>query len=496
MDLKNTKIAGMALALMMLIGALVVPASAEAAPADLTEQLTTEDGSTDLLGGGDHFFVRFGEDSAFGIVWGTEENPNNVYFVSIVARYLGVAQFYNNQGELLRANHSCKVYTMYAVKLDNVLEFNDLNQNGVLGYMRTYNEEANAYSDYISIEPIYKMASLKTAWNASEIIFTEDEDGKHWDFDLTASEIPYRAIRENADVDVGDGVLNEFKLSFHLDASAMHVDNASIPQWRVTVNHGPLGATWFTGLQRMENREVSGDVPRYQVKWDKEIVGWDFDANNTNPMLLVEFETILGNYIPPFVNAVLNELQYRLMLLATNQLGYMEMQSETGQVMLNQSTGGLPSAKEVASPRLSFGGEWSKVGRLEWVTNITVDGEPQQARAQVMAAYAFMIAAHNGMTFAGFASLCGITYAAGAAIVHDPTYSAESMVNVSYVLDDGDQAPFPFWLLMMAGVVVGAVLISALILARRQGSGSRSKDSYERPASEEKSEWSEYYEKK
>ncbi|MEM0449932.1 MAG: hypothetical protein QW520_08955, partial [Methanomassiliicoccales archaeon] len=422
----------------------------------------------------------------------------NVYLVSIIARYVGLAQFYDDEGRLLRANHSMKLYTIYAVKLDNLVEFEDLNHNGLLRYLRSYNEQENAFSNYVSFEPIYKVASLKTAWNASEITFEEDERGRHWDFDLTASDLPYQAVREGANEQAGDGVLNQIKLSFHLDVSVVHVNNASLPQWHVTVRQGPLGATWFSGLQRMENVQVSGDMRVYQVKWDKEIIGWDFEENNSNPMLLMEFETIFGNYIPPMANAVLNQNQYRLMLMATNQLGYMEANSDVGQLRLNQSTGGLPNAKPLASPRLSFGGDWSKVGRLEWVTGIEVDGYPREAKAQVMAAHRFTVMALNGLAFDAFVALCGITYPGGNAIVHDPTYAVETLVNLGpAATDDGVSAPFPLWALMMLGVLGGAVLIAVVAMALHRGAVSRGKtDHYERPLQEDKGDWNEYFEKK
>lgn len=72
--------------LMMVMGMLAVPAQVSAETVTLDEQIATEDGATEILGGGDHFFVKFGTDAAFGIVWGTEGDENCVYFVAIKAR--------------------------------------------------------------------------------------------------------------------------------------------------------------------------------------------------------------------------------------------------------------------------------------------------------------------------------------------------------------------------------------------------------------------------
>src|SRR5205823_11926108 len=50
----------------------------------INDQLMEEQGATAALGGGEHAFLRFGTDAAFGIVYGTgATNPNNIYVVAI-----------------------------------------------------------------------------------------------------------------------------------------------------------------------------------------------------------------------------------------------------------------------------------------------------------------------------------------------------------------------------------------------------------------------------
>ncbi|MDQ1372614.1 MAG: hypothetical protein QG582_1532, partial [Candidatus Thermoplasmatota archaeon] len=85
--------------LMMVMGMIAVPIQAAADVVTMDDEIETEDGVTEILGGGDHFFVKFGTDAVFGVVWGTEGDENAVYFVAIKARYLGLAQVYNNDGE-------------------------------------------------------------------------------------------------------------------------------------------------------------------------------------------------------------------------------------------------------------------------------------------------------------------------------------------------------------------------------------------------------------
>src|SRR5207244_10695850 len=71
----------------ILIGLLLVAAAGTAVLANPTAraatlingQLVQETGPTTALGGGDHVFVRFGSDAAFGVVYGTSASPKNTY---------------------------------------------------------------------------------------------------------------------------------------------------------------------------------------------------------------------------------------------------------------------------------------------------------------------------------------------------------------------------------------------------------------------------------
>src|SRR5439155_23612477 len=114
--------------------AAIFAAPASRAATLINGQLVEESGPTAVLGGGDHVFVRFGPDAAFGVVYGTTANPNTIYNVAIKARYLGVAQVKDEQGRSYAENRPIKIYTLYAVKLDSLVEFKDSNGNGIANY--------------------------------------------------------------------------------------------------------------------------------------------------------------------------------------------------------------------------------------------------------------------------------------------------------------------------------------------------------------------------
>src|SRR3989442_11208250 len=125
----NTKAILLGLLLVATAGMAVLVTPAARAATLINGQLVQETGPTTALGGGDHVFVRFGSDAPVGVVYGTSANPNNIYIVAIKARYLGGAQVKDEQGRSYAENRPLKIYTLYAGKLDSLVESIDSNGN-------------------------------------------------------------------------------------------------------------------------------------------------------------------------------------------------------------------------------------------------------------------------------------------------------------------------------------------------------------------------------
>ena len=473
--------------MLMLLGVLAVPQSASAASTDLSGQLQTEQGTTTILGGGNHFFVKFGADAAFGIVWGTNDTPNNVYFVAIKARYLGMAQVYDTSGNLVDANHSVKIYTMYAVKLEDILEFNDANQNGTLQYSRVYNN-GNFTGKYISGEPLYKEVGLKTAWTASQVSTADTGSTRTWSFSLSAKNLSYSSLANYTGA-TGDNNLNELSLTFHLQARMAQIDNATIPQWRITVSRGMMGnMMWFSNAQRVTDMVMSGRMITYNVKWDSTFNGWDFDAANTNPALIMEFSSIVGNYIPP---AMATWMETR-MIQAMNENGVMTCRSGATQVDEDGSGGVYSRPMAVTTPSLTFGGENTKIGKFEWVSNVIVDGAQKQLHVQLIAGVPIWAVGQNGALFHGFAVVGGIAYPGGELITHDPTFSSEALIDL-----DSKTTSFPVGILLVGLVIAVVVIVVAVVIALTEKKpGRKTPQTYERVVSSQPGEWTKYYGKK
>ena len=487
----STTAAAVAAVILMLLGVLAVPPSVSAASTDLSSRLQTEQGTTTILGGGDHFFVKFGADAAFGILWGTNETPNNVYFVAIKARYLGVAQVYDSNGDLVEANHTVKIYTMYAVKLEDMLEFNDSNGNGIVPYYRMYNN-GNFTGEYISFEPLYKSVNLKTAWTASPVTSEVTNSTKTWSFSLSAKNLSYTP-QDNYTGPTGDNVLNEFSLTFHLQAKMIQVDNATIPQWRITVTRGGMGMMgsnmmWFSNAERAPDLIMSGKMLTYNVKWDSTFDGWDFDAADSSPVLMLEFGAIVGNYIPP---GMATWMEAR-MIQAMNENGVMTCRSGATDVDIDSSSGVYMTPKSVTTPSLTFGGENTRIGRFEWVSNVTVDGMQRHLRTQLMAGVPIWAVGANGALFRGFGVIGGIAYPGGGMIVHDPTFTSEALIDL-----DSKTNVFPVGILVIGLVIaVAAIVVAVVISLTEKKPGQKAPQNYERSRGSQPGEWAKYYDKK
>jgi len=484
--------AAVAAVMLMLLGVLAVPLPASATSTDLSSRLETEQGPTTILGGGDHFFVKFGADAAFGIVWGTNDTPNNVYFVAIKARYLGMAQVYDTDGKLVEANHTVKIYTLYAIKLDDMLEFNDTNGNGVAPYYRMY-DNGNFTGDYVSFEPLYKSVDLKTAWTASNVTTADSGTARTWTFSLSAKNLSYSPLNAYTGP-AGDNMLNDFSLTFHLEANMVQVDNATIPQWRITVTRGMMGnMMWFSNAERAPDLIMSGKMLTYDVKWDSSFEGWDFDAANANPLLVLEFDAIVGNYIPNAMTAWMEMKMIQTMIQEMNENGAMTCRSGASDVDIDSSTGVYTTPKTVTQPSLTFGGENTRIGKFAWVSNVTVDGVQTQLRTQLMAGVPVWAIGANGAMFHGFAVVGGMAYPGGALIVHDPTFSSDALVD----LGSKDNV-FPVGLLAVGLIIAVAVIAIAVVVSLTQKKpGQKAPQNYERSrGSSQPGEWAKYYNKK
>lgn len=494
-------------ALLMLTSIIVLGGAGQADGEKLMNKyIYTEKGTTSEHGGGDYYLIAFGSnktglDAAFGVIWGTEENPNSIIPFVIQARYLGVAQVYDDNGVLIKKNFPIKVYTFYGLKLEVMLEFNDENGDGICNFMR--DPDAAWWQSKWEHETIYnKKIDMKTAWTVSNVTSSTDKDAqeKTWEFSLTAKNQEYLKIRPFWPLDEGaeGNVLEKLEFTFHLRAKLVEVDGILVPQFNVTVTDDPSlwneAAAWpVLDSERIEDLSYTGKKAMYGIKWDHEIQGWDFNPNNENKSLLLEFSAIVGNFIPAttthwFKAEFMNYLGEGGKARYMNQDGQME-----------NSTANDPEPerpRRLKANRIDFEGNHSKIGRFTWVSNVTVDGEEKEMYVQIQAGFPFVIGGWWGRLYTGFALLGGLSYPGGDAIYHDPSMDGEMTFDLSEMTDTGDTPRGGFFLLL---VLVIVAVVAVVALSRRKGKRPEGYQSaYDRnaPYQYPQQDWSQYYDRK
>lgn len=448
-------------AVLLTVSALALITAAppvRAATTYLNDKLSESAGPTSAFGGGDYRFIEFGSDAAFGIVWGNASHANSVYVVAIKARYLGVGQiYYASNGTLLKANQPVKVYTIYAAQLQDLVEYKDVTGDGVANYTRTYSNTTKSWSNYnFATDVGYKFVNLTANWVPGNVNRTNGTTYRTWTFNLTATNLNYYNITNKAKL---TGALPLVQFTFHLNASLVQIDNYSVPQWNITV--GQVGGHYVpTDVRRMSALTLESiKTVHYSVKWDQLIQGWTYDNRNNNAAtrrLLLETGAIVANYVPPDVIAGAALLHY------FGDEGSAQYNTTAGAQTADNSTGSYSSPRVFASPMLDFGGIWTRIARLEWTTNSTVDGTTRPLTAQVVGGFSFAYLDSKGLWY-GFVLLIGLNYVGGNQIIHDPTVSADVNTELTFqsVTPPSPGAPAPS---NFGAVVVGVILLVILVL--------------------------------
>lgn len=406
--------------------------------------------------------MRFGADAAFGVLWGNETNPNGIYFVALKARYLGVGQVYDTQGRLVAANFPVRYWTMYAVRLLAILEYRDGNGNGIADYRRGYNETSGDFTWYSETDDVSKGVDLSTNWTQSAVTRRTTATGRSWEFDLTARNLTYFGVNNTVQAR-GDNTLNLVRFGFRLNASLEEVDGVVVPNWRITIDTS-RPRDLVQDVERLENLTFSGKVANYALKWNQTIEGWDFDPAGPRRLLL-EFAALVGNFIRP---GLANWLDDRF-VEDRGDAGRARYETDAGNETADNRTGDLSAPSRLRSPYLDFGGNWSRVGRLTWVANSTVDGATLPVYAQVLAGRRVFFRGELGGAYAGFALLGGLSFGEGAAIFHDPEISTDVIADL-VVPPEGLGGAIIAVIVVVAMVIV---VLAAFALMRRRKAGPK-----------------------
>jgi hypothetical protein len=464
-----TAAAALLLAILTLSPAAMASAPAAAAPAagDPWEQIRYDEGPD--AAGGEHVFLKFGDwDAAFGVAWGNSSSPGHIRLVAMQSRYLGLADAYDAQGNEVRRNIHVRIFTIHAARLMSILEFDDKNGNGIADFTRTGNDT----TDLRESEPVFKGVNLGTAWTVTKRERKDDPANKSREFTLglAAANLVYRSVRPV------NGTLDLVEFTFHLKATMRQVDDATVPHFDLTVER--VGERiHVTDAEYTGTVTASGKVGSYGVKWDHLIAGWDYAPANRKPGLVMEFQAIMANFVPPQVVEIGRALSQMTGDRST-------WDTAAGEQSANEdaATDGWPDRlpSPMTTPRIHWMDRWARAGRLTWVTDVDVDGQPGRMYAQVQGARRVAERGPNGGLFYGIGILAGFSYPGGQRIYHDPTVESGAMIvdttgkceppKCQTIGGIAQTARLPLGVILM--VAVSAVLIlSALMYAKHRGLG-------------------------
>jgi hypothetical protein len=497
--MKTARMAGTAsiLAMLVLLGGIGVVTEATAEGTEQAgefENVTVAEEKVEGVLGGGNFIGIMNEDkdAMIGILYGTQENPNYVYVISIFTRYLGVADIYGEKGAELASGKPIPVRTLYAQRFDTLYEFQDSNDDGIWDSRRMVQKQGND-TDPGTMEPVFKKVSLNTAWTPSGVKKTVNGNGSaEWEITLTAKNLRYKGVILGLPMDRQDK-LEKVELTFHLYAQKRNVTKDDVPVYRVDVSRSDVG--WrIDDVKAKGNRTYSGVAVSADVKYDHYIEGWDFVKRDQNPHLMLSTEVLFLNAISPRATEWLRNEYKEKFGEANGTAGY---ESTNGSESIDQRRArqvpGDPVLSEnMEKPRiirknmLGFADNWEKVGRLRWVSNVTVDGNDTNMFFQVYMGRAFAGINAKGSMYAGFGIVGGFSYPGGSKIYHDPSISVEA-----FTLTPGEDNDRPIVRAIIVGmilfvgaaifVVIGVVAVGGLLAMRRKesiGSGKGDDEDY------------------
>ena len=122
---------------------------------DFPEIKVTKERITTWLGEGDFIGIRNQDrDAMIGVLFGTQENPNYIYIISVWTRYLGVGDVYDEDGKLLKKGHPIPVRTMFAQRFGNMIPMATVSSTVVKRRVRPMRmKQGNRYSRGLLFTP-------------------------------------------------------------------------------------------------------------------------------------------------------------------------------------------------------------------------------------------------------------------------------------------------------------------------------------------------------
>jgi hypothetical protein len=342
-------------------------------------------------------------------------------------RYLGVAEIYNETGELL-TRRPIPVRTIMAQSFDLMVEFRDGDDDGLLHFPRSWEDLLMDSYDYPR-----KILSLKQAWDLEDLVIEEDGNVTTVDFNLTATQLNYTLVRPGEDP--GDG-LDRITLAFHIKVDRVE-KTVEMPIYQVVVDADRR----IISTEKNRTETLTGLTVDGTFKYDHYIQGWDFTDEDSR--LAMATHVIIGNHVPLEV-ARWARLQF-------------DPHAEVGDRKYHENTT-IDRPDPVTVDKMEFEDEWTRVGRLLWTSDVEVDGTVttmnfQVHRVELLTSFERLF---RGVLIAG-----AFIYPKGEVIFHDPALEASVFIPVTTESPGGLLGPYLIQLGVAGLAVVGLVIFRA-----------------------------------
>ena len=438
---------------------------------NINDAAKLETGSTEAFGGGDYIAVSM-RDAKFTVIYGNETNENNIIIVSEYTRYLGGAEIYDNQDNFIE-KRGIPIRTIFAQKFMFMYEFNDANDNGLFD-MHRYGLINMMEPDSIDIP--YKWLSLNQSWTMSDLTNETSQDKKTmWvDFTLGISNRSYDLILDDYVLRKGtqdDGVVERIELRFHITINLEEIEIKDVPWYHVNVDNG--NERVVTHSEFMGTRNYTGLSLNATFKYDHYIEGWDFRTNSSK--LALETRVVVGNAVcwevlhwahKQFGKFGNTEYQRIIRWMHTKHSHEVARYMKNNHMIECNDTANVSTLPvRITRDRIVFDDNWERIGRLTWISNVTVDGEEKNMTFQIHGGGpAWMKRGRH--IFVGFHIIGAFIYPSGNVILHDPTLDSTilffKIAQLRYLL------PMPLLLAQLLIVGVGLVTAAGFAVMKKR----------------------------
>jgi hypothetical protein len=405
---------------------------------------------------GDYVAINMTENGAlswFGVIYGTEEDPNGILIFCAYVRFLGAAEVYEANGDFV-GRFPIPIVTVFGQRLAVLFEYEDNGMfstpfpgmydpteyadNGLFDFEKR-EEDPGLWAISDAHEPVIKAVNLSRAWSRSQVVESSDPENtaiKTWDFSIWAEDIEYGIRNNNDELVLGDpdNVLEKLNFTFHVTANVEQVDITGVPWYEVTVatgNHDNVIDSEYS-----HDKDYVGNSVTADFKFDHEITGWDFSSGDGIVLINHAF---FANAIPDkveewldeqFVNNINGHGNAEFEALNPSQEDAQMAVVSNGTEIDDDDGDGIVDPKKVEKDVIRFKDNWQEIGELTWISNAEVDDEDRNVTYQVHGGQSFEEDNVDDKDFSlrGFIIQGAYVYPAGNNIYHDPALVAIALL--------------------------------------------------------------------